>query len=92
MGLRHLAMQAAARAHTIHILLLSQACGPVSWVECVLTSSSRIVGFSISGAIEASLRCIQETSRACQEAVAGLLFFWTNPTWQEPPPCPDTRD
>lgn len=67
-------MQAAAQAHIIHILLSSQACGPVSRVECVL--SSRIVGFSISGAIEASLRCIQETSRAVPRGGGWTSFFF----------------
>lgn len=67
-------MQEAAQAHIIHKLLSSQACGPVSRVECVL--SSRIVGFSISGAIEASLRCIQETSRAVPRGGGWTSFFF----------------
>lgn len=76
-------MQAAEEAHIIHIFLSSQTGGPVSRIECVLTS--RIVDLSISDAIEASLRCIQETSRAVPRSGGWTSFFRQIPGKNHPP-------
>lgn len=76
-------MQAAEEAHIIHIFLSSQTGGPVSRIECVLTS--RIVGLSISDAIEANLRCIEETSRAVPRSGGWTSFFRQIPGKNRPP-------